>query len=398
MSAREVKGMLPSARWRAGPAVLAFALGVALGRPGFHLLQPQLTEDGGLIESVSEGVLLVCLFCVGLRLQVPFEWSRWRIPVRLATVSMLVTLVLTAGAAAILFDLDFIQALLLATILSPTDAVLGSEPYAGAMESEPESSPSFALAAEGAFSSGLALPLTVLVLGLMGLEDKSSPSLAWVLLTGIWSAAGGLVAGWLIGAGMARWIALLDFDRQTDLLEVMVVFATAALAYGGAVAMHASGFIAVLAAGLALAHGGRLRPSMRKRTLAPRVLRIAARTELLATLCVVVLLGAMSPEMDFHVRVVVFGVLLLALVRPCAVRLGLSGLGAPPALRRSLEWIGVRGAAAVYCLVFAINHGLSAPVARQLAGIALLVIAGSIVAHGVSATPPQRVPQRSVSG
>ncbi|MFX6036264.1 hypothetical protein ABTE74_23025, partial [Acinetobacter baumannii] len=70
----------------------------------------------------------------------------------------------------------------------------------------------------------------------------------------LWAILGGLLTGSLIGAGMARWITLLDPERQAEFLEEAMVFATAALAYGAALAMHTNGFLAVFAAGVALSH------------------------------------------------------------------------------------------------------------------------------------------------
>ncbi len=385
--------MLPSARWRVSPAVLALAVGVAIGRPGFAIVQPQLMEDGAQIQAVCEIALLVSLFCVGLRLRAPFEWRFWHVPVRLSTVGLATTWALAAAAAKVLFDLTFLEALLIACILAPTDAVLACE-APGVTEAEQDGSAAATLAAEGAFSSGFAVPAAVFVLGLMGLEDKNSASAGWLALQGLWAVVGAVAVGAGIGMGMSRWIALLDFDRQADLLETLVVFAAAALAYAGAEAIHTSGFLAVVSAGLAIGHGGRWRSRRTRRALAPRVLKIAWRAERVAALSVVVLLGAMTPEMDFRLRVLVFAAILLALVRPLAVRLGLR---LPPAQRKPLEWSGVRGAAALYCLVLAIDHGLSAPFAHQLGGIVLLVIAGSIIAHGVTVSPMRRASPGALS-
>lgn len=372
----------PRSGLRPGPAVLALALGFGIGRAGLRLVQPQLLEDGGPIEFLSELALLLCLFCVGLRLQAPFVWSRWRIPVRLATLSMLATLILGAAAAMLLFGVNFLEALLLASILAPTDPVLGSDAVADTPAAEP-----YALG--GSLSGGLAVAVVVLVLGLMGVEDKTSTSFGMLVLGALWSVGGGIVIGWLIGLGMARWIALMDFDRQTDILETIVVFSTAVLAFVGAEAVHSSGVFAVFAAGLALCHGGRLRAPVRRRPLAPRVLKIAGRVEKLSALAVVVLLGVVSAEMDLGLKVAAFAIIFLGLVRPLAVRLGLSGLVAATPQRRCLEWAGIRGAASFYCLVFAIDHGLAAPLAHELAGIALVVIAGSIVVYGATASPMQ---------
>lgn len=380
--------MLLASRWRVSPALLALGLGLTLGRPGLALIQPELSDDGGQVESVCEIALLTSLFCVSLRLQAPFEWSRWRASLRLSTLSLVSGWALAAAAAKALFDVSLLQALLIASVLAPTDAVLAADAAGGITEgSDSESHAASVLAAEGAFSSGLAVPVVVAVLGLMGLESKDTSSVGWLGLLAVWSAAGGVAAGAAIGAGMSRWIALLDFDRQTDLLEALVVFTTGALAYGAAEALHTSGFVAVIAAGLALSHGGRWRSKRRKRALAPRVLKIAARIERAAAVAVVVLVGAMGAEMDFRFKALAFAAILLALVRPIAVRLGLGAAGLPSAHRKQLEWVGVRGAASLYCLAFAMNHGLGARFGHELAGITLLVVAGSILAHGLTASP-----------
>ncbi len=393
----EVKTMLHPSRWRVSPAVLALGVGVAIGRPGFAIIQPRLMDQGPLVETICEIALLVSLFCVGLRLRAPFEWSQWRLVARLSTVTALATVLLGAIAATVLFDMSLPDSLLIASILAPTDAVLASDFPTGA-DAEQESAAASTLAAEGAFNSGLAVSLVAFVLGLMGLEERSSGSVSWLALEAAWATLGGIVAGAAVGAGMSRWIALLDFDRQTELMETLVVFAGAALAYGGAEAIHTNGFLAVLSAGLAIGHGGRLSSRRTKRPLAPRVLKIAGRAERLAALSVVVLLGAMSPEMDIRLRIVVFALILLVLLRPLTVRLGLSMLVPATPQRKQLEWIGVRGGASLYCLAFAINHGLGAPFAHQLAGIALLVITGSIIAHGVTASPVRNASPGALSG
>ena len=212
--------MLLASRWRVSPALLALGLGLTLGRPGLALIQPQLSEDGGQVESVCEIALLTSLFCVSLRLQAPFQWSRWRAPLRLSTLSLLSAWALAAAAAKALFDVSLLQALLIASVLAPTDAVLAADAAGGMTEgSDSESPAANVLAAEGAFSSGLAVPAVVAVLGLMGLESKDSSSVGWLGLLALWSVAGGAAAGAAIGAGMSRWIALLDFDRQSDVLS-----------------------------------------------------------------------------------------------------------------------------------------------------------------------------------
>jgi NhaP-type Na+/H+ or K+/H+ antiporter len=256
------------------------------------------------------------------------------------------------------------------------------------VSSHPETeqdSPSFILSTESGINNGLAVALVMLVLGMMGLSDSDSGALGSLSLMGLWAVAGGFLAGALIGAGMARWIKLLDPERQADFLEEAMVFATAALAYGGAVAIRTDGFLAVFAAGVALSHGGRIRRPLRNRPLMPRVLRIAARVERYAWLFIVVLLGTLVASIEYKWWMLVFAAVLILVIRPFAVRLGLGGVSMPEA-----QWFTARGVASLYCLAFAINHGLSAPYARQLAGVTLVVVVTSIIASAISGLPLSR--------
>ena len=377
------KADLPLTRWSAHPILLGLGLGLSIGPAGLHLLEPHVVEDSGLIESLSEILLLVALFCVGLRLRVPFEWHLWRIPLRLTSLSMLATATLAAAAAHVLFGMNLVEASLLGVVLAPTDAVLASDMHVPA-EVDQDAVP-FILAAEGALTSTLAAPLLLLVLEFLGFDDSGSGALSAHLLLGLWSVAGGAIVGWLIGALTMRWLTLLDSDRQGDFLEDMSVVATAVLTYVAALALRADGLIAVFVAGLALSHGGRLRRSLRKPTPSARVLRFAGRVERFAAVLVAVLLGALLSSVELHLRMAVFALLLLAGLRPLAVRLGLGGLGLQAAQRRPMEWFGARGAASLYCLGLAINRGLGGEFANELAATALVVVVVSILFSAVSA-------------
>jgi NhaP-type Na+/H+ or K+/H+ antiporter len=369
-------------------AVVALAVGAILGPLGLRLLRPQLLEDGAPIETLSEIALLTCLFCLGLRLRVPIEWHTWRIPLRLSTLTTLATAALAAAAGHLIFDMSLAESLLLGAILAPTDSVLAADVSAQS-ESE-QDSPAFILSAESGINNGLAAALVMFVLGLMGLSDSDSGMLGSLTLLGVWAVAGGLLSGALIGAGMARWIKLLDPERQADFLEEAMVFATAALAYGGAMAIRTDGFLAVLAAGVALAHGGRLRRPLRNRPLMPRVLRLAARVERYTWLVILVLLGSLVASIDYKWWMLAFAALLILIIRPLAVRLGLGGVSMPDAQWRGVAWFPARGVASLYCLAFSINHGLSAPYARQLAGVTLIVMVTSIIASGITGLPLSR--------
>src|SRR6185312_12951668 len=65
----------PPTRCPISPVILAIGVGLLAGPQCLKLIDPQLSEDGALIQSMSEAVLLICLFCAGLRLRAPLEWA-----------------------------------------------------------------------------------------------------------------------------------------------------------------------------------------------------------------------------------------------------------------------------------------------------------------------------------
>ena len=364
--------------------LVALALGLALGPMGLHVLRPQLFDDGAPVESVSEIALLVCLFCSGLRLRTPIEWQFWRTPVRLSTLTMLATAGLIAAAAHLMFDMSFAQSLLLGTVLAPTDLPLPAD-VAAHSDIDPQA-PTVVLATEAGLNNGLASTLVMVALALMGLSDMEPAGQTVSAVNTIWTTVAGFAVGWLVAAGTASWMRTLDPARQADLLEEMMVFATAALAYGGALALHANGFIAVFTAGVALSHGGRLRRPMRNRPLMPRVLKSALKVERLAWLGVTVLLGALLTQVELRPTVLIFAALLIP-IRALAVRLGLGGLEMSGSQWRGVAWCMARGTASLYWLAFAINHGLEPRYARELATITLVVLAASVISSAISALP-----------
>jgi NhaP-type Na+/H+ or K+/H+ antiporter len=371
----------PLTRWSTSPVILGIGVGLLAGPLGLRLIEPQLTDDDALIQSMSEALLLIGLFCAGLRLRAPLEWASWRAPLQLASLTTVAAALLSAAAAYLIFGMSLLQALLLAVVLAPTDAALAADAHA--TDGEQEFVP-FALAGEGAVTSAIVAPLVVLVLTRMGVTAGGATVLGSLALTALWSLAGATMIGWLIGMGASRWLGLIDRDRQGDLLEEMIVFATGALAYVCALGLRTDALLGALAAGLALSHGGRRRTT-RKQPLGARVLRFAGRAERGATVVAMVLLGTLLGAGDFTPRTVLYAAVLLVLIRPIAVRLGFGREAVTPAQRRTLGLFAARGPAALYCLALVAGHDLPAAFGRQLENAVLVVIVVSVISGAVSA-------------
>jgi len=376
-------------------AVVCLGIGVLAGAWGARVGTRAL-EHARAVQLLSEAALIVCLFCTGLRISTPLDLAAWRVPLRLAIVTLPATVALIAGTANVFLGLPFAQALLLGAVLGPTDPVLVSDLEVRAPDEE--QAVRFTLTAEGALSSGFALPLVLFALGVSGHRDLGPLALRWLTLDVIWSLAAGALLGAL--AGVLGSQALARFGprnpagaSELGFGEVTLFAALVALVYGASVLVHANGFVAVLAAGTTLARGGA--PWVRS-AATPRMARAlacaAGRVERLAELAMVIVLGALLAVSRVRPALVLFALLVLVAIRPLAARLGLGASGASEPQRRLIAWFGIRGVASLYLVMFCVGEGLSTSVASELIAITLAVLATSIAVHGLTAFPLAKRP------
>ena len=120
--------------------------------------------------------LLLSLFGSGLKMSLGLSDGRWLLPLRLAIVSMLVTVALIAGAGVAWLGLPLGAAILLGGILAPTDPVLASDVQVA--EPGDRDRLRFALTGEAGLNDGTAFPFVLLGLGLLGLHDLGDSLLA----------------------------------------------------------------------------------------------------------------------------------------------------------------------------------------------------------------------------
>jgi NhaP-type Na+/H+ or K+/H+ antiporter len=373
-------------RWPLSAAVSCLALGTLAGACGARLV-PRAYDHAHLLGALCETALLVCLFCAGLRLRAPLEWRIWRAPLRLASITLLATLVLIAGAANVFLSLGLAQALLLGAILAPTDPVLVSDVRLPALEAQEQDDVRFVLTAEGALGSAFGLPAVLFACALLGRGDPGPLALRWLGLDVVWALAAGILLGWGIGWLVARLLERLDSIGQMGLAEALLIVSSVAFAYVGALGIHASGLAAVLVAGNALARGGRLRTGLVPPRIGRWLASVTVRIEQLAELSMLLIAGILLAVSEVRPAQFLFALLVVVAIRPLAARFGLAALGLADRPRQSISWFGMRGVACLYYLMYALNEGLTSPLANELIAVTLAVIATSIVLHGLSALP-----------
>src|SRR6185369_594601 len=154
--------------------------GFALGPAGVNALELHPQRELPLLETLTEIALLIALFTVGVKLRVPIGDWRWSLPLRLATISMLVTIAGVAAAASWLLGVPAGLALALGASLAPTDPVLASEVQL--RSAQDRDALRFGLTGEGGLNDGTAFPFVLLGLGLLGLHDIGEYGARWIIV------------------------------------------------------------------------------------------------------------------------------------------------------------------------------------------------------------------------
>jgi sodium/hydrogen antiporter len=395
-------------------AMLYLAAGFVLGPAGWAVLTPHPLNHAAILERVAEVAVLISLFSVGLKLGLPLSNRHWLLPLRLAFLSMTLTVALIAAVGVLGLGLPPGAAILLGAILAPTDPVL-------ALAVQVESSGDrdrlrFSLTGEGGLNDGAAFPFVMLGLGLLGLHDLGTGGWRWLAVDVVWATAGGLLIGGILGTLIGRLVVYLRTRHQESVgLDEFLALGLIALAYGFAVLGQAYGFLAVFAAGLALQRvkeqSGMTHVSAAGTARWPdgqadeepaahathadhasaymmRAVRgFNEQMERIGELAVVLVVGAMLPFTHLSPGTVGFLALLFLAIRPASVWLGLLGAPVSRDQRIMIAWFGIRGIGSVYYLMYAIHHGLPDVLAEQIMAITLAAVTVSIVLHGISVRP-----------
>ena len=392
--------------------------GILLGPAAIGLIDLDPIEDAALLERVAEFAIIVSLFTAGLKLRVPLRDPRWHLSLRLAFISMSISVALVALAGVYWMGLPLGAAILLGAVLAPTDPVLASDVQI--RKPGDRDRLRFSLTSEAGLNDGTAFPFVMLGLGLLGHHELGNSGLRWITVDVVWAILGGLGMGALMGTLVGRLVIYLrQAHREAVGLDDFLALGLIALSYGTALLVHSYGFLAVFAAGLAVRRiESASSTSNQRMTSSPKyapeevqtaivaedediathpdkapgymtaaVLAFNEQIDRIGALGMVVIVGSMLSMSFFDTAAIWFVPLLLLVIRPASVWIALFGSNTDAQQRHFISWFGVRGIGSVYYLMFAIEHGLEPEYAERFVALTMSVIAVSVVVHGTSVTP-----------
>ena len=401
--------------------MIYLAAGLALGPLGFGLFSLDPLVDAGLLERLAEVAVIISLFTTGLKLRAPWHDPQWQGSLRLAFVSMVLTVGLITLVGIYLLKLPLGAAVLLGGILAPTDPVLASDVQMEDVRDEDRLR--LGLTGEAGLNDGTAFPFVMLGLSLCGLHEIGAGGWRWWTVDVLWGIVGGLAIGAACGSALGHLVIYLRREhREGHGRDEILTLGLIALAYGAALLAHAYGFLSVFAAGLALRaverrHTGEEPPEAEHERaagsepeeaaaeddkaparMAKSVLSINEQTERVMEVALVLVIGAAFSRAYLRPGDWWFIAVLLLVVRPVAVQLGLVGSHIDKTERGLMSWFGIRGIGSLYYLMYSVHHGLPENIARRLISLTLMTIAVSIIIHGITVTPLMHWRQKREGG
>ena len=369
-------------------AMLYLLAGVAIGPLGLGWLDVDAVADAAWLETGAEVAVLISLFVTGLKIDTRVSRAKWGIALRLASLTMVLSIAGFTLLGHYLLGMPWGLALVLGAVLAPTDPVLAADIQV--KTAEDRDALRVALSGEAGLNDGTAFPFVMLGLGWMGLHEIGPLGMRWLAFDVAWAVGIGVGVGWVVGQLVGRASARFQGWRPSvePLSEFIAVGAIAA-SFGAAQGLGGYGFLAVFVTGLGVRRG------LERRQAGPgdtadsvgNVLQFNGQLERIVEFVGVIVVGAALAHVQASWALAAFALLALLVVRPAMVALTVRGAGVSRRQRRLMGWFGIRGIGSVYYLAYAIHHGVAGSAAELLASAVLVVVAASVVLHGLSVTP-----------
>ena len=349
------------------------------------LFLPELRERQGILAvllHVAEIGLVLLLFSDASRVDLRLLRNIRSLPVRLLSTGMLLTIVLGALGALIVFrQLSIWEAGILAAILAPTDAGLGqiivNSPHVPLKIRQ-------ALNVEAGLNDGLSVPFLLFFIALAGGAAHGGHSsltrfiieqLGYGALVGVGI---GLLGGWLLGWAQARkWLA--HGWQQLGVVALPILCMVVCEPIG------ASMFIAAFVCGLAVQFGFK--------EAGKHSVEFAEEWGQLFNLSVFFLFGILVARAwsGFTLAHALYAILSLTIIRMLPVALALIGTGLSRATVLFMGWFGPRGLASIVLGLVYLEEQTHQPAATTIKLAVMMTVLLSIFAHGLSALPGMEI-------
>ncbi|HEX5169123.1 MAG TPA: sodium:proton antiporter [Cyclobacteriaceae bacterium] len=337
-------------------------------------------EKAPYVKILAEVTLILVLFVDATTLNLKRLIQERRLPMRLLGIGLPITMAVGALIAIPLFPEEQRWILLLmALILSPTDAALGQAVVTSTHVPEKIRQ---TINVESGLNDGIALPPILLCIAILSTKTGEHAGvsywLAFIVKQFVYGPLIGGLVGW-IGGKLVEVSSRRGWMNHT--FQQLASVSLAIIAFSLAESVHGNGFIAVYFAGMLL--------GTRTEKIRERIREFGEAESQAMVLFIFLLFGMLLVPLSFPYwdwRAVVYAVLSLTVIRMLPVAISLIGSGLSTPTVWFIGWFGPRGIASVLYLLMAFLRLGSEGYERMISVITLTVMM-SIFLHGTTAVP-----------
>lgn len=354
-------------------------MGIVVSPIGLGYFHMEVNNE--LVHILTEVTLILILFVDASTINLKQLLEDRAIPVRLLLVGLPLTMILGTVLAYVIYpEVNIWLLVLMALILSPTDAALGQAVVKS--EKVPERVRRW-ISVESGLNDGIALPPIFACLAFLALDGSGATDRHWFLFLLqqiLFGAVIGGIVGWIGGALVDRCSAK---GWMNSTFQRLVSGSLAILCFSIAEMVHGNGFIAAFAGGLMLGVGTSTQ-HIRERI---QEFGEAEGQQLILFVFLIFSMLMVPRAMEYwDVRAWVYALLSLTIIRMLPVVVCLSGKNLSMRSKLFVGWFGPRGIASVLYLLL-VTRELGVEGYEQVLSVIVLTVLLSVFLHGVSAVP-----------
>ena len=373
-------------------SVIYVFLGVILYATLDFLPEADPIEYTNFSVRLAELMVIVSLMETGLKIDEPFSLRTWRIPLRLVSITMVLSIMAVAAIGFLWLKLDIASAILLGAVLAPTDPVLADDVQVGPPLEKKRNDVRFSLTAEAGLNDGMAFPFTWLAITLALIPGDNADLWHWFGFDFIYRIAAAVIIGFLIG----KIIGYLLFKRPKKksflaTRDGFVAFSLTLFVYGITEMLHGYGFVAVFICAITL------RNYELEHKYHIKLHSFTDQVERMLMAIVLILFGGILVEKVFSTfswQHLLFALFTVFIIRPVTAWFSVANSKLHIQEKAAISFYGIKGIGSIFYLAFAISHA-EFHTSETLWSLTSWVVLSSILVHGISASVVmQRIEKR----
>ncbi|WP_455755995.1 cation:proton antiporter [Sulfurimonas sp.] len=353
------------------------AMGALVGPLGLNLFN--LDVKGEIIHLLTEITLILVLFVDASTINLKELLKDRKVPIRLLSIGLPLSAVVGSLVAYFMFpEISVWVLILMALILSPTDAALGQAVVQS--KNVPKKIRQW-ISVESGLNDGIILPVIFAVLAVITADSIDAENKRWVVYLIQQITLGtiiGALVGW-IGGTLISYYA--DKDTMNSTFQRLVAGSLAVLSFALAEIVHGNGFIAAFAGGLLFGY------SVKSDEIRERIQEFGeAEGQQLILFVFLIFSMVMLPQAVeyWDIKALIYSLLSLTFIRMVPVAISLIGTKLDIKSILFIGWFGPRGIASVLYLLLVVNI-IGIDGYEYILSIIILTVMLSIFLHGATA-------------